>query len=90
MLNLLHIQLSKTSSATIQPNFSNGIFQLKTTAGHTLQLSIYDIKGQLIQTITDQSSGQDIDLDLTTQPNGIYFVQVWLDDQFENIKVVKM
>ena len=83
-------EIPKTSLATIHPNFSNGIFKLKTTEGHALRLSIYDLKGQLIQRITDQRSGQSIDLDLTTQPNGIYFVQVWLDDKFENIKIVKI
>lgn len=80
----------KKSSAIIHPNFSNGFFQLKTTEGHALEISIYYMNGQLVQSITDQRSGQDIELDLSIQPNGVYFVQVWLDDQFENIKIIKM
>ena len=82
-------ELPEAVIAEINPNLSNGFFQLKTSEGYTLRFSIYNIQGQLIQKMTDRLSGEDLDFDLSNEPNGIYFVRVWLDEEFRNIKIVK-
>ncbi len=83
-------ELADDRSISINPTLSTGIFKLKTANGFSLQLMIYNSQGQLIRQRTNQPSGQDIDLDLSNEPSGIYFVKIWLDQQFQNIKIVKI
>jgi len=78
------------NSIIINPSISSGNYKLKTIPGFSLRFSIFNSQGQLVQQISKRPSGIDFDFDLTEQPNGIYFVQVWLNENFQNIKIVKM
>lgn len=82
--------LEENSAVLIHPTLSDGQYSIKTIAGYSLQLAVYNPQGQLIRQISSQPSGQDIDLDLIPQPAGVYFVKVWLDQQFSHIKIVKI
>ncbi|MBT8195414.1 MAG: T9SS type A sorting domain-containing protein, partial [Bacteroidia bacterium] len=65
------------------PNPSNGQFTLQTTKG---QLEIYDVLGDLIysQIILEEETV----LDISNQPNGIYFVNLKTEKRSHSTKVI--
>ena len=56
------------------PNPSNGVFNLKTDKAENAQIKIYNMYGEYIYEQNFKSSNQQIDL--SSQPNGVYFLQL--------------
>ncbi len=62
----------------IVPNPSEGIFQLsKTSFDNDLNIKVFNSVGQLVNEKTWNKNENNFSLDLTFQPNGIYWVQVF-------------
>ena len=82
-------------SATLQvfPNPTNSLFTLSTTqilrGGVNIEIS--NIEGQIVYKKTLQSVGNQLfmDIDMSTQPKGIYFLHVNNQEVFMNKKIVK-
>lgn len=71
----------------IYPNPSRGIFRLNFVNETDRTLRILDVAGKMIKEM--RVSGYDIILDLSNEPEGIYFVQISQGVSMKSIKIVK-
>ena len=72
--------------ALIQPNPTSEKFTV--TSNSTIySVNIYDVNGKLVQKIDSYLPNTQIDL--TGQPNGVYFVRVELNSKIHSLKLVK-
>ncbi|MEZ4936301.1 MAG: lamin tail domain-containing protein [Crocinitomicaceae bacterium] len=81
------IEENQSIEMKLFPNPSNGIAQLTTNAQGTYDLKILDLTGQVLKTI--KTSNQIVQIDLSNQPSGIYFVKLVGDKANQTIKFVK-
>lgn len=71
--------LSTKGDFSIAPNPTSGLFSINCTTPGKYNVAIYDVFGkQIINQIASQNS---LDLDLSNQTNGIYFIKVWSEGQ---------
>lgn len=77
------------------PNPSTGKFQLAINsdqlakdASSTYNLTVSNILGEIIYTVTNQSISPSAKIDLSSKPKGIYFVKVQSEDRVYSEKVV--
>lgn len=75
--------LTLEKEITIFPNPSNGVLTINNPAAKVL--SIYNSSGLLIKTFNTLANT----IDLTEQPNGLYFVVLKLDDKILFKKIIK-
>jgi hypothetical protein len=72
---------------TISPNPNNGIFNIALpTVKDEIQVSIYNLSGQQIKNITLKDKGI---IDISKQPNGVYFVKVIHQQKVITQKIIK-
>lgn len=72
---------------TISPNPNNGIFNIALpTVKDEVQVSIYNLSGQQIKNITLKDKGI---IDISKQPNGVYFVKVIHQHKVITQKIIK-
>lgn len=87
------VQFTEFQSWQLYPNPSKGIFNLvyKATAGQTLQASVTDLGGRVLANYTMPADGnlQKLEVSLTSQPAGVYLLQVRVGDQKEVYKLFK-
>ena len=83
------------ASASLQvfPNPTNNLFTLSTTQilrGVT-EIEISNVEGQIVYKKNIQNVGNQLlmDIDMSTQPNGLYFIHVKNNEFFMNKKIVK-
>ena len=70
-------ELAKNSKITVYPNPTKGIFKITTTEiNKDFQIKVYNIKGQEIQNRLIHQK-ENIVLDLSSKPKGIYFIRFW-------------
>ena len=75
------------SFLSIYPNPNNGIFNIVVSAiQDEVQVSIYNLSGQQIENLTLKDKGI---IDISKQPNGIYFVKVIHQHQVITQKIIK-
>jgi hypothetical protein len=75
------------SFLSIYPNPSYGIFNIALpTVKDEVQVTIYNLSGQQIKTLFIKDQGI---IDLSKQPNGIYFVKVIHQHQVITKKIIK-
>jgi hypothetical protein len=72
----------------IFPNPNNGSFTLAVNSSKTKNIFVYDMMGKLVYSI-DQTTDSTIPVDLTNQPDGVYFVRVVMGDAVVTEKLVK-
>lgn len=73
-------------SVSLYPNPVKDALNIK--ASSTIKsVSVYDVQGRLLQTTTNSTS--EINIDLSTQPNGMYFVKIITDKGTNVEKIVK-
>ncbi len=82
--------ITQASSFEMYPNPTNGVFtfQPNSALGDRIQVRIYDMAGREIQRQT-QSSNQNETFDLSSLPDGIYFVTLQTDSNLFAEKIIK-
>ena len=75
-----------TDGLTIYPNPTSGIFNLKMGKVENVQIKICDMLGNTIY--QNNSTWSTIQIDLSTQPNGIYLVQLKTEQGIINKKLI--
>lgn len=91
------VQEANVSSAmevSVYPNPMDGKFStqiLGTAKGASVSLMVFDVKGQVLRKLTYEGGGDlFIEVDLTDQASGVYFVKVIHGAQMIEKRVVKM
>lgn len=76
-----------STEIAIYPNPNNGIFNIALpTVKDEIQVSIYNLSGQQIKNITLKDKGI---IDISKQPNGVYFVKVIHQHKVITQKIIK-
>ena len=77
----------KENLISVYPNPNNGIFNIALpTVKDEVQVTIYNLSGQQIKNLTLKDKGI---IDISKQPNGIYFVKVIHQHQVITQKIIK-
>jgi len=82
------VEDSYVGNLAIQPNHSNGQFQIYNPSNESFAISIRDVSGRIIQTGNQENLGNVIDL--STSPNGVYFATFEIDGLLHQQKIVKI
>jgi hypothetical protein len=81
------IELFKTVS--IYPNPSEGLFTIPiVTNDKTVKIQVFNNLSQLVQSNNFKVTNSRIQIDLSNNPKGVYFVKVYLDKEYQ-FKIVK-
>ena len=72
---------------TIYPNPGYGWYQLSNPESQSLEISIYNVLGQLIQ--QQQSSVRSINIDLTNEKEGVYLVHISGQNISKTVSLIK-
>lgn len=81
------IKSKPQSELSIKPNPSNGVFTI-TSQSAILSVQVHDMLGNIIYNQTISNSALNMNIDLSNQPKGIYFIKVKTNEEFYNDKVV--
>jgi hypothetical protein len=74
----------------LYPNPSNGIFNLVSGANEITEIEIYDLTGKVIWTKKEfELSNSDIQINLSSVSQGIYFVKITADNQSTVKRIIK-
>ncbi len=71
----------------LYPNPSNGLFRLGVSNSTPFSLQILNSRGEVV--LSNSSKQHEQDIDLSNEPNGLYFVRINLDDNIYSKKFVK-
>jgi len=93
-LNLIQLTLNNESfsenSLFLYPNPSNGIFKLVTGTNEITSIEVYDVTGKIIWSKNDFGvSNSEIQLNLSSVSQGIYFVKVVASNQSIVKRIIK-
>jgi len=77
-----------SSTINMHPNPTTGLLSITLEEGHATSLAIRNSLGQILLSDKTSSTNQ-IELDLTNYPTGIYFLQFEVDGQVITKKIVK-
>jgi len=91
LVNSLDTQNEKniTEIVSIFPNPSNGKFCIQIKHSERISLiEVRNIQGTLISSIKNESNNE-IFIDISNQPNGIYFVNILLNGKAQTTKIIK-
>lgn len=83
-------EVAEESKVIMFPNPTTGIFYLENRANTALnQIQVFNALGQLIK-IKDNSLNKDavLQLDLSTQPAGTYFVELQFEDKIAEVQMI--
>lgn len=84
--NFLGINDAVLASATIYPNPTNGVWNLRSV--ETVDsVKLYDVMGRLI--LQQEVNAQEITLGTQNLPSGVYFAQIELGNAVKTVKLVK-
>lgn len=73
-------------SLNVYPNPSNGLSQISTDVQGVYEIKVLDLTGQIVKTI--RTADQNIDLNMTDHPAGIYFVNLTSSRQTNTVKLI--
>lgn len=76
----------QNSMIEVWPNPGEGIFYIKNLQQNPYNINISDVTGKKIISINDFNESV---LDLTNLADGVYFVEIWNEDNSEIFKIVK-
>jgi PKD repeat protein len=81
--------LSVTPDFSIYPNPSNGIIYINSLINlpHEVNINIFNTIGQLVYSTKNIGESQQTTIDISTQPRGIYFLEVVVGSTFHRRKV---
>lgn len=87
LTNISELEKNKDSEILVYPNPNNGIFNIAlSTIKDEVQVTIYNLSGQQIEHLPLKDKGI---IDISKQPNGIYFVKVIHQHQVITQKIIK-
>lgn len=75
-----------STEMTVSPNPSTGIFNLNFSNSSKADITVFDITGKKVL-VREVASGQQT-IDLSSQPNGSYFVTVKTDKEYSTKKII--
>jgi hypothetical protein len=75
--NFVNIQNAELSKSLVYPNPSNGVFTVKTGSVDASAVTVVDVTGRVV--FESQSTSNQIQVDLTDELPGIYFVNIIRD-----------
>ncbi len=73
----------------VRPNPSSGLFRVRSNRQDIQELSVYDLAGRHLETWTLVPC-REVEVDLSSYPNGIYLLHVRTGDTRETVKVALM
>ena len=77
-----------TNQVSVFPNPSSGIFTLQSTEEITA-IEIYNVLGENISPLSfRREAGGEVEIDLSAQPKGIYFIKVQSGDKVSSQKII--
>jgi uncharacterized repeat protein (TIGR03803 family) len=76
--------VNENNNIVIIPNPSNGIFQLNTQNIEVSRIIIYNVLGEIIY----QTENQISEIDLSVHPKGVYFMEVYTQNQVFKRKLI--
>ena len=79
---------SSKSLVTIFPNPSENIFTIKTSNKAINYISVFDNLGRKVY--EQKMNNSSLDIDLSKQPKGIYFVSIQSNTDKETVKINKL
>lgn len=82
---------TKVEQPIVYPNPTRGVFQIQNVESKVQYIKIYTIYGECIYESPTTSSiptGSGIQINLSSQPDGIYFLQVKTDQGIKNQKII--
>jgi PKD repeat protein len=71
----------------IYPNPANDVLYISSNEEDDLEILIYDVKGQMIQKVTFQPGSEKIDI--SKLENGIYLINIQVEDEVFTKKIIK-
>ncbi|MBK8722068.1 MAG: T9SS type A sorting domain-containing protein [Saprospiraceae bacterium] len=80
------LEVNKSLNFTINPNPSKGLFKIQFTENNNAKLKVIDLYGKIL--MNKNIFDDNLELDLSTYPNGIYFIQVENKEGISTQKVV--
>lgn len=85
-------ELTPNDALVVSPNPSNGVFILDYAGNSngTIEMTVVDLQGRIVAEGTIKKYGTwTEELDLTAQPDGVYFLKLSIDNQTVERKLVK-
>lgn len=84
-----YVEEMQNHEIKIYPNPTKGVLNIKILGPNEIhgQISIYNIVGKLIEKVEMTSNEQSFDL--STNPKGIYIMQIMINDKVSSWKIIK-
>ena len=83
----LNNNLASLIGAVVYPNPTTGLFTIELYNGSVKTIEVMDLTGRIV--LTNTSSNDKIDFNISNLANGVYFVKVQSNNSVEVIKIVK-
>jgi hypothetical protein len=83
----LNNNVASTIGTVVYPNPNTGLFTIELNNGSVKTIEIMDLTGRIV--LTNTSSNDKIDFNISNLANGVYFVKVQSNNSVEVIKIVK-
>jgi hypothetical protein len=71
----------------VYPNPNTGLFTIELNNGSVKTIEVMDLTGRIV--LTNTSSNDKIDFNISNLANGVYYVRVQSNNSVEVIKIVK-
>jgi hypothetical protein len=81
-------ELLNENSIYVYPNPSNGRFRVGSFVAQLDELQIQNGLGELVGAVSSPSKAPGLSIDISSQPDGIYFLRIRAGDSFLTKKIV--
>lgn len=86
--NPLSVKEVFAGSVAVYPNPGSGVFTVESAQlSGAMEIKVYSISGRLV--IEKTLSGEDLSIDISNQPSGVYIMQLNAQNTVHNYKIVK-
>jgi hypothetical protein len=79
-------EINEPPSFSVFPNPSNDVFNVQMNKFKNMQMKVYNISGECIYQQIGKSTN--LQIDLSSQPNGIYFLQMQTEQGISTQKLI--
>ena len=76
------------NSISIYPNPTNGKIQISNTKNKVQEVGVYNMLGERLYSFSNSQSSS-LEIDLSTQQNGVYFIEIKSENEIVFKKVIK-
>ncbi len=83
-------EVQEKSTFSVSPNPSNGIFSIQNLGEGISNIAVFNLLGERVYQFSNNSiaNGAQTEIDLSTKPKGIYFIQVTSGKSVTNKKII--